>query len=181
MNALGMIEVLSIPIGIEASDAALKTAAVNLVSAQTVCAGKFICVVEGDVAAVKESVEAGAKAAGSVLIDSIVIPSVHPNVIAAMNACSTIGRVDALGILETYSLAAAVIAADACAKAADINLIEVRLGRGMGGKSFVLLTGGVAAVNAAVKAAESLEEVGGMMSKSVVIPSPHPDLVKQLV
>ena len=181
MNALGMIEVLSIPVGIEASDAVLKTAAVNLVSAQTVCAGKFICVVEGDVAAVRESVETGAKTAGDALIDSIVIPSIHQNVIAAINACSEIGQAGALGIMETYSLAAAVIAADACVKAAEVNLIEVRLGRGLGGKSFILLTGDVAAVDAAVKAAESLEEVGGMMSKSVVIPSPHPDLLKKLI
>jgi microcompartment protein CcmL/EutN len=75
----------------------------------------------------------------------------------------------------------AVIAADACVKAAEVQLIEVRLGRGMGGKSFVLLTGDVAAVEAAVRAAESLEEAEGMMSKSVVIPSPHPDLIKSLL
>ncbi len=181
MNALGMIEVLSIPVGIEASDALLKTASVELVSAQTVCAGKFICVVSGEVAAVQESVRAGASAAGDTLIDSIVIPNIHQNVIEAINACSQIGRVSALGILETYSLAVAVIAADACVKAAEVQLIEVRLGRGMGGKSFVLLTGDVAAVEAAVRAAESLEEAGGMMSKSVVIPSPHPDLIKSLL
>lgn len=176
-----MIEVLSIPIGIEASDALLKTAAVDLVSAQTVCAGKFICIVSGEVAAVRESVEAGAKTAGDSLIHSIVIPSIHQNVISAINACSPVGEAGALGILETYSLSAAVIAADACVKAADVNLLEVRLGRGMGGKSFILLTGGVAAVEAAVKAGENLEEVGGMMSKSVVIPSPHPDLIKSLI
>lgn len=181
MNALGMIEILSIPVGIEASDALLKTAAVHLVSAQTVCAGKFICVVSGEVAAVRESVEAGAKTAGDALIDSIVIPNIHQDVIAAINACSEIGEAGALGIMETYSLAAAVIAADACVKAADIKLIEVRLGRGMGGKSFILLTGDVAAAHAAVRAAENLEEVGGMMSKSVVIPSPHPDLMKSLM
>lgn len=181
MNALGMIEVLSIPIGIEASDALLKTASVELVSAQTVCAGKFICVVSGDVAAVRESVDAGAKIAAEALIQSIVIPNVHENVIAAINACSEIGEPGALGILETFSLAAAVIAADACVKAADVRLIEVRLGRGMGGKSFILLTGEVASVEAAVRSAESLEEAEGMMSKSVVIPAPHPDLVKSLL
>ncbi len=181
MNALGMIEVLSIPVGIEASDALLKTAAVDLVSAQTVCAGKYICMVSGEVAAVRESVAAGENVAAEALIQSIVIPSVHANVIEAMNACSEIGQAEALGILETYSLAAAVITADACVKAADVRLIEVRLGRGLGGKSFVLLTGGVAAVEAAVRAAESLEEAEGMMSKSVVIPSPHPDLVKSLL
>ena len=71
-------------------------------------------------------------------------------------------------------------AADAAAKAADIRLLEVRLGRGLGGKSFVLLTGEVAAVTAAVEAAEALEETQGLMGKSVVIPAPHPDLLRSM-
>ena len=181
MDALGMIEVLSIPKGIEASDVMLKTARVGLVTAQTVCAGKYACVIAGEVAAVRECVEAGAAAAGETLIDSIVIPSVHPGVLSAINACSEIGEVKSVGVLETYSLAAAIVSADACAKAADVKLIEVRLGRGLGGKSFVLLTGDVAAVEAAVRAGEGMEEVAGLMAGSVVIPSPHPDLVKHLV
>lgn len=181
MNALGMIEVLSIPRGIEASDAMLKAAQVKLVAAQTVCAGKFICIVEGDVAAVKESVEAGEQSAQDALVDSVMIPRVHPNVFTAINACSDLDGVGAVGVMETYSLAAAVFAADASVKAADVTLIEVRLGRGMGGKSFVLMTGEVAAVQAAVKAGESPDEVQGLMSKSVVIPSPHPDLINAII
>ncbi|WP_066647842.1 BMC domain-containing protein [Christensenella timonensis] len=181
MNALGMLEVLSIPQGIEAGDAMLKAAQVELITAQTVCAGKFIVIVGGEVAAVKESVEAGTVCAQDTLVDSIVIPHVHPDVFTAINACSDIGNVGAIGILETFSLAAAVMAADASVKAADVRLIEVRLGRGMGGKSFVLLTGEVAAVEAAVKAGESPDEVQGLMSKSVVIPSPHPDIINAIV
>ena len=42
MNALGMIEVTSIPAGVEAGDAMLKAAAVELVTAQSVCAGKYM-------------------------------------------------------------------------------------------------------------------------------------------
>ncbi len=181
MNALGMIEVLSIPKGIEASDTMLKTAAVELITAQTVCAGKYICVVAGEVAAVQACVSAGAQCAGETLIDSIVIPNIHQNVLSAINACGEVGKIQALGVLETYSLAAAIIAADACVKAADVRLIEVRLGRGMGGKSFILLTGGVAAVEAAVRAGESMEETAGLMAQSVVLPSPHPDLIERLV
>ena len=82
--------------------------------------------------------------------------------------------------METYSLCAAIYAADAAVKAADIRLLEVRLGRGLGGKSFVLLTGEVAAVKAAVEAAEGLEETQGLMGQSVVIPSPHPDLLRTI-
>jgi microcompartment protein CcmL/EutN len=141
MTALGMIETNSIPAGVEAGDAMLKAADVALVSAQPVCAGKYIVLVSGDVAAVKASVAAGVALADWALVDSIVIPNVHEQVISAMCAATEISGAQALGILETFSLASAVICADTMVKAADVQLIEVRLGRGLGGKSFVVLTG----------------------------------------
>ena len=91
-----------------------------------------------------------------------------------------VDRLDALGIMETYSLCAAVHAADAAAKAAEVDLLEVRLGRGLGGKSFILLNGEVAAVQSSIKAAEALEETQGLMAQSAVIPSPHPDMLKAI-
>ena len=178
MNALGMIETNSIPVGIEAGDAMLKAADVKLVSAQAVCAGKYIVIVSGDVAAVKAAVAAGVETADYVLVDSVVIPHIHDSVIAAVGACTEVTHPEALGILETFSLASAVICADAAVKAADVRLIEVRLGRGLGGKSFVTLTGDVAAVKAAMEAAKAVEEAQGMVAGSVVIPSPHPDILQ---
>ncbi len=181
MNALGMVELNSIPKGIESADAMLKAANVELVTAQAVCAGKYIAVMTGDVGAVKASVEAGIETAADNLIDSIVIPNIHPQVLSAVAACTQIDYMGAVGIMETFSLAAAIIAADTAVKAADVTLIEIRLGRGLGGKSFIILTGDVAAVKAANSAASALDEVKGLMSGSVVIPSPHPDLIKAIV
>ncbi len=180
MSAIGMNEVMSIPTGMEACDAMLKAAEVELVSAGCVCAGKYFVVVTGEVAAVRSSVEAGKDVAGSLLIDSIVIPNVDEQVAPAIAACTIVDELKALGVMETYSLCAAVQAADAAAKAADIELMEVRLGRGLGGKSFILLTGEVAAVRSSVKAAEDLEETQGLMARSVVIPAPHPDMLRAI-
>ena len=176
MNALGMIEVQSIPLGVNAGDAMLKAATVQLVTAQPVCAGKYIVIVTGEVSAVSESVAAGKAEAGQRLIDSMVISHVHEQVPRAINACNEIGEVAAIGVMEAYSLCAAVVAADAAVKAADIHLMDVRLG----GKSFITMTGDVAAVRAAIHAAEGMPEVKGLLSESVVIPHPHPDIVKSL-
>ena len=176
MYALGMVELNSIPKGIEAADAMLKAANVSLSTAQAVCAGKYIAVVTGDVAAVKSSVDAGSAIAGEKLIDAIVIPNIHPQVPEAINGCTMVDGPMAVGILETFSLAAAVVVADAAVKAADVTLMEVRLGRGLGGKSFILLAGDVAACKAAVKAGEAVPEAQGLLNESVVIPAPHPDL-----
>ena len=181
MEALGMIECQNIPKGIEAADAMLKTAAVSLLTAQAVCAGKYIVLISGDVAAVMASVDAGKTVCGAGLIDSLVLPSVHPQVLAATVACSDVPKPSALGILESFSLCVSIKMADAAVKAADISLIEIRLGRGLGGKAFVVFTGDVSACEAAVRAAENAEGVGGMISQSVVIPSPNMDLVRQSI
>jgi microcompartment protein CcmL/EutN len=181
MNALGMIECQNIPKGIEAADSMLKTADVSLVSAQAVCAGKYIILISGNVAAVTESVAAGALVCAGGLIDSLVIPSIHPQVLSAVVACSDVPHPGALGILETFSLCVAIKAADAAVKAANISLIEIRLGRGLGGKAFIVFTGDVAACEAAVRAAEQTEGAGGLISQSVVIPSPNMDLIRQSI
>ena len=179
-NALGMIETMSIPLGIQAGDAMLKAAEVELVASQAACAGKYIVIVEGEVAAVRASVEAGKASAGSALVDSLLISGIHEQVAPAIGAASEIEAVDALGVMESYSMCAAIQAADAVVKAAAVNLIEVRLGRGLGGKAFVILTGDVAAVQSAVKAAEELEEVQGMLGASTVIPSPHKKIIDSI-
>ena len=54
------------------------------------------------------------------------------------------------------------------------------MGRGLGGKSFILLTGEVAAAKASIDAAEAREETKGLMAASVVIPAPHPDMLKAI-
>ena len=181
MKALGMLEILNIPTGVKAGDTMLKAAEVELVSAQPVCAGKYIVVVTGEVAAVRDAIEAGVDAGGDAIVNTLVIPNIHESVPRAINACTEVSEVAAVGMMETFSLCTAVIAADTAVKTADVTLIEVRLGRGMGGKSFVLLTGDVSAVKASVEASSTLEEVQGLLSGSVVIPAPHPDIVKALV
>ena len=72
MIALGMVELNSIPKGIEAADAMLKAADVQLTAAHSVCAGKYIAVVSGEVAAVRAAIDAAAETAGSKEVDAIV-------------------------------------------------------------------------------------------------------------
>lgn len=181
MTAIGVVETLSIPMGVLAGDQMVKTAQVDLVTAQTVCAGKYIVVVSGEVAAVRSSVSAGIESAGSTLVDSLVIPNVDERVVAAMAGVCPAEQVEAVGVVETFSLASAISVADISVKAADVDLIEVRLGRGMGGKSYVIITGEVAAVEASVRAAEAGEGLEGLIASSVVIPSPHMDMIRALM
>lgn len=181
MMAIGVVETNCIPLGILAGDSMVKTADVTLASAQTACAGKYIVIVSGDVAAVKASVAAGVISAAGALVDSLIIPNVDERVIVAMSGAPAIDHAEAVGVIETFSLASTIAAADTAVKTAEVELIEVRLGRGMGGKSFLVFTGAVSAVEAAVKAAEADEGSKGLIGASVVIPAPHMDMIKALL
>ena len=151
MEAIGILESNSIAKGIEAADAVLKAADTALLYAKPVCPGKYTILFYGDVAAVSASLDAGEAILDAHLVDSVVIPRVHPQVIRAISLSTSPEGVNAVGVMEFYSVTAAVYAADAAAKAADVTLLDVRLGVGIGGKSFAVLTGEVAAVEEAVR------------------------------
>lgn len=180
MESIGFLELNSIAKGIEAADIILKTADTALIFAKAVCPGKYNILFSGEVAAVQASMDAGVRLGGGAVVDSVVIPRVHPQVIQAVNQATVPGSVNAVGIMEFFSIASAVLAADAAAKAAEVDLVDVRLGTGIGGKSFVVLTGEVAAVRESVRCGEAGAAEKGMLLASVVIPSPRPEVFEAL-
>ena len=181
METIGFLELNSIAKGVEAADIVLKTAAVNLVFSRSGCPGKYYLLFTGEVAAVQASIDAGRTVGGDHVVDSCVIPRVHPQVIKAVNMTSMPEHMQAIGVMEFYSVTASVYGADAAVKAADVDLIDLRLGSGIAGKSFVILTGEVAAVTEAIKAGVSTPNAEGFLVSSVVIPSPHPELLETLM
>ena len=181
METIGFLEFNSIAKGIEAADIVLKTAEVGLIFSRSGCPGKYYLLFHGEVAAVKASLDAGMKLAGDHVVDSCVIPRVHPQVIKAINMTNIPDAMQAVGVMEYYSVTASIFSADAAVKAADVDLVDVRLGTGIGGKSYVILTGEVAAVRESVKAGTSTPNAEGMIVSSVVIPSPHPELLDTLI
>ncbi|RYD03716.1 hypothetical protein N752_18380 [Desulforamulus aquiferis] len=80
-----------------------------------------------------------------------------------------------------FSVATAIVTADTAAKAADVDLIEIRLGIGIGGKSFITMTGDVAAVKAAVDAGVVIASEKGMLVEKVIIPSAHKELTQWIL
>jgi microcompartment protein CcmL/EutN len=167
-----MIELTSIARGIYATDLMLKTAYVEVVSATPVCPGKYIAIVQGDVAAVESSISVGIETAGEYLVDSFILPNVHQAVFPAITATTMPDRIGALGIMESFSLASMIIAADAALKAADIQALELRLGSGLGGKAYFTFTGDVAAVEAGIEAGKAIVIEKGLLVDIEVIPAP---------
>lgn len=176
IEAIGLLELASIARGIVCTDAMVKAAPVRIVASQTVCAGKYLVLVTGSVADVKAAMEAGREAGEGGLIDELTIPNPHQGIFPALAGTVQVDKPDALGVIETFSAAATIVAADLAAKAADVTLTEVRLANGLGGKAYVVLTGDVASVNEAVREAESGLEGQALIVETCVIPGPHPDL-----
>jgi len=181
IRTIGLIELNSIAKGIEVADAMMKAASVDLLQSGTVCPGKYVILVTGDVGDAKAAIQVGEQIGGPFVINTLVLPSIHPQLIQAINGATEVSQIGALGVLEFFSIATCIVAADEAAKAALVDLIEVRLGFGIGGKAFITLTGDVSAVQAAVDAGASVGQSSGMLVNQVVIPSPRKELFDKLL
>jgi microcompartment protein CcmL/EutN len=180
-KAIGMVELTTVSSGIQAADTMIKTAEVDVIQASTVCPGKYIVIISGELSAVKASIEAAKKQKGEKVIDSFVLGNPHESIFPAIYGGTAPDKCDALGVLETYSAASAVVAADTAAKTSLVDLIELRLARGMCGKSYLLITGTVSAVQAAIEKAESEVADKGFLLDSSVIPNPDVKLWQSIL
>ena len=180
-RAIGMIEYKTVSAGVVATDQMVKTADVELMEAETVCPGKYIAIIAGDLSAVRAAVDNAIALNGENLIDSFVLGNPHESIFPAIYGTTQLEKVHALGILETFDAAAIIQAADVAAKTAIVELIELRIAKGMCGKSYMFLTGEVAAVQAAIDRA--IAEVGpnGMYLDSSVSAQPDEQVCKSIL
>jgi bacterial microcompartment shell protein len=149
--ALGLLEFDSIAIGIAAGDAMVKRAPVDMIRAGTVHPGRYLVLVAGAVADVEEALHAGREAGPEAVLDAVFLPNVHPDVAAAIGGRFATATGEALGVIETATVASIIGAADAGMKGARVRLLELRLADGLGGKGYLLFDGPVSEVEAAVQ------------------------------
>src|SRR5450432_746126 len=180
-DSLGLIELTSIASGFLACDSMLKAADVSVVLSRSICSGKYMVMVRGDVAAVQAAVAAGISGTRFSVIDSFVIPNLHEAVFPAISGTTKVEALEALGIVESFSVVALTEDADTAVKVVNVMLIEIRLAMALGGKAFVTMTGNVAAVQSAVGAAAQVVGQKGMLVNKVVIPSPRPELLNEMI
>ena len=180
-KAIGMIEFKTVSTGVVAADAMVKAAAVELIEAQTVCPGKYIALITGNLSAVDAAVEVARTQYEEQLIDSFVLGNPHEGIFPAIYRTTHIESISSLGILETYDAAAIIVAADIAAKTADVELIELRIAKGMCGKSYLFLCGEISAVSAAIDKARASVAESGMYLDSSVIAHPDPQICKSIL
>jgi bacterial microcompartment shell protein len=175
--ALALLEFSSIAAGVLAGDAMVKRATLDVIHAGTVQPGRFLVLIGGEVAEVEEALKAGKEAAPDVLTDHIFLPGVHPDVVRALGGGRSPKEDDALGIVETCTVPAAIHAADKGVKGAEVNLMEIRLADGLGGKGIVFFTGLVADVEAALDIVDKALDANQKV-RQVVISQLHAEMAK---
>lgn len=180
-EAIGLLEVRSIAWGLDAADVMVKAAPVSFIDTFMVTPGKFVVLVHGDPSSVESSLQAGRDRAREQVLDSLLLPYVDPQVFTAITLASGHDAVDALGFVETSTVAAGIRSADAAAKAAAVTLLQLHLARGIGGKSLLTLTGPLHEVEASVHAAEEILETPGALVATRIVANPHADLAQQVL
>ena len=178
--AIAIIELDSIAAGIACGDAMVKAAPVSAIYSGSIQPGKYVILVGGDTASVEVAIEAAFDSSQGSVIDSIFLPDVHPDVVGRLaEPLGTDGLAgNALGIVETESVATVIDCADAGVKAADVKLAALVLGDGLGGKGYVLFTGVVAEVEAAQEAA--VARGAGRLFRDEVISQLHIEMADNI-
>ena len=176
-----MIEFKTVSAGVTAADSMVKTAAVELIEAQVVCPGKYIALISGELSAVRSAVDAAKERHEEQFISSFVLGNPHESIFPAIYGTTQVQNISALGILETFDAASIIVAADEAAKTAIVDLIEIRVAKGMCGKSYLYLTGEVASVEAAISRAKAVVGDRGMYLDSSVIAHPDEQICKSIL
>ena len=171
MEAVGMVELSKIYKGYDVCDKMMKAADVTLLRSTPICPGKHIILFSGDTGAVETSLQTGINVGEKDVVNTFFLPNIHPTVINVLRKKDAPRRDNALGILEFRTVAAAVEGADAAVKAADVHLIQIRIGQGIGGKGVFIMEGEVSAVQSGAKAAQL--KVEGLLGTTVI---PNPDI-----
>ncbi len=179
--ALGLLEVASIARGMLVADAVAKVSPVRLLWARTVSPGHYVVMFAGEVEEVDASFDRGVQVGGDALVDSILIPNVHRDLVPAIRGPRRVDVTEAVGVVECRSVPTTVLAADAAAKAAAVDLIEVRLAMHMGGKGFFLVSGEAADVEEAVATGADLARRREALVSDVVIPRASQELLEHLL
>ncbi len=194
---IGLLEMASVAHGLEATDALRKEADVELLASRTVSPGKWLVLFSGSVEDTTSALRRGTEVGTETLIDSLLIPNVEPTLLELVRhaegglvTCAALheGRgssaggmlLDAIGVIETLSVAATIRAADVASKTGTLRLVSLHLAVGLGGKSYVTFTGEVSDVEAGVERGATDAEQAGMLVRRVVIPRPHADMHRVL-
>lgn len=176
--AAGVIEIASISRGYFALDKLVKKASSRILEASSVTPGKFLILINGAVADVDESMREALETSKPHVLDFVQIPDIHPEVLPAVYSQNQFQVQESLGIVEVTTVSSGLLSADRACKESQSHLIDFRMARGIGGKSYFFITGSLDNVEAGVDAAARAIIDKATLVRTDVIARPHEDFLK---
>ena len=174
--AIGLIEYAGIAAGTRATDALTKKAPVQLIRVGSLQPGKFAVLFAGDVASVEESYITGLQVGAETVVDRVLLPDVAEDVYSALEGRVGSWQGETVGIIETSTLAATIAAADAGVKGANVEMVQIRLGDGLGGKGLAYFGGLLADIEAAIQIGLDAARREGRTICTAIIPRVDADV-----
>ena len=169
---IAVIEFKSVSRGITVTDSMLKESSVNIVLSSSLCPGKYLTIIEGEVSALNSAIKVAEKLGGRHVFDTQLISGINLKVIDAISGNIKEILLDAMGIVESPQMANLISSSDIAADSAKVEFIDYRLARGCGVNSFYVLTGELSSVNEAVKNAVNFLGKNGSLIAYKIIPNP---------
>lgn len=182
-NAVAVIELSSIHKGYEVQDKLLKFTNVEKLIARTICSGKFLILVRGEIADIESAAEYAREHGAYSLINVVVIPNVDERIFPALSGATAIDTeaVDGMLIVETFSVASVIKAADAALKESDVKLLRLHVAMAVGGKGFLVMVGNIESLKSAQEPALDEIRYDGTLAGYSLITQPHEDLIRELI
>ena len=174
---LALIELDSIAAGYRCIDLMVKKAPITMIEANLIEPGHFLILFSGDLACVEESYEEAIfhypEPIGKTLISTA-----HEQLMSGLQGQTKTQseEYDALGVLETSSIADALLCCDRSLKEAYVDLIGIRVHGGLGGRGYFVVSGAQHDVEAAIDAAEQQAK----LYRKECIARPHTEMVEWL-
>lgn len=179
---LGLVEYFSIADGIEATDRMLKKAVIQILLSRPAHPGKYLTLFTGTVEDVFEAIQSIQSPQKPSLVDFLFLPYLHEKVeYALLHPYNESAPFEAIGVLETSSVASLLVAADLAVKCACVHLVSIQLADHLGGKSFFTLTGEIGDLEVAMETAVTYVQKQNTFLQKIILPSPHPEMRKVLL
>jgi microcompartment protein CcmL/EutN len=166
-------EFKSVSRGIMVTDSMVKSTEVSIVQASSLCPGKYLAILEGELSALISADKIAEEQGGRHLFSSFTVGGIDQKIIEAIGGDLAEASSDSIGIVEGPHMADLINSSDIAVDSAEVDFLEYRLARGCGVNSFYIITGVLSAVNEAVdNASRFLGERGSLIAFRIV---PAPD------
>ena len=181
--AFAMLLLGDIPPGLFVLDALAKEADVEVLQTGTIHCGRYLILFGGEVGPVERAWRRALDTAGPQVLDEVLLPNAEVRLLPAIRAGAIRWPApgDTLGVLQAATPPALVRAVDAALKGTLVDLVELRVGDGIGGKAIASLWGETHDMVAAVDLARaSFEKAGAQGASTAVIPRADPAIREAL-